>query len=124
MEAGMSDSELDWVAASVRRAKGKRPDYFDDPATDRLMSIVLALVAEVSVLRQRHDTVERLLEANGTLRREDIESYAPDRDSARERGLETRAYIARVMRGVTQAMEAMQADEPSVEQVSQELREL
>lgn len=117
-------SELDWVAASVKRAKGKRPDYFDDPATDRLMSIVLALTAEVSVLRQRLDTVERLLEAGGSLSRADIETYEPDREIARERGLDTRAYIARVMRGVTQAMEAMQADEPSVEQVSQELREL
>lgn len=117
-------SELDWVAASVKRAKGKRPDYFDDPATDRLMSIVLALTAEVSVLRQRLDTAERLLEAGGTLSRAAIESFTPDRDAARERGLDTRAYIARVMRGVTQAMEAMQVEEPSVEQVSQELREL
>ena len=120
----MSDSELDWIAASVKRAKGKRPDYFDDPATDRLMSIVLALAAEVSVLRQRHDTVERLLAANGTLSRADIESYAPDAAIARERGLDTQAYIARIMRGVTQAMEAMATDEPSVEQVSSELREL
>ena len=117
-------SELDWVAASVKRAKGKRPDYFDDPATDRLMSIVLALTAEVSVLRQRLDTVERLLAASGGPSRNDVENYVPDPEVARERGLETRAYIARVMRGVTQAMEAMQVDEPSVEQVSQELREL
>ncbi|WP_415642873.1 hypothetical protein [Sphingomonas antarctica] len=119
----MSD-DLDWVAASVKRAKGKRPDYFDDPATDRLMSIVLALAAEVSVLRQRHDTVERLLATNGTLSRDDIEAYSPDAATARERGLETRAYIARIMRGVTQAMDAMAVDEKPVEEVSRELRDL
>jgi len=120
----MSDDQLDWIAASVRRAKGKRPDYFDDPATDRLMSIALALTAEVSVLRQRLDTLERLLEANGTLDRKAFDEYVPDAEAAYERGVETRAYIARVMRGVTQAMEAMQIEESPIEEVSRELKDL
>ncbi len=120
----MSEPELDWIAASVKRAKGKRPDYFDDPATDRLMSVALALTAEVSVLRQRLDTVERLLEAGGTLKRSDIEGYTPDAEAGYERGVETRAYIARVMRGVTQAMEAMQAEEKPIEEVSRELKDM
>lgn len=120
----MSDTDqLDWIARSVARAKGKRPDYFDDPAIDSVLSIVLALVAEVSVQRQRADTLERLLEARGLLKRAEIESFAPDATTARERGEATAAYIARVMRGVTQAMEAMAADDPPVEQVSRELGE-
>lgn len=116
--------DLDWIALAGRRAKGKRPDYFDDPAIDRTLSILMALVAEVSVLRQRQDTIERLLEAKGTISRDDIERYEPDAAAAYERGVATRAYIARVMRGVSQAMEAMAADDRPVEQVSKELREL
>ena len=65
----MSD-DLDWVALSGRRAKGKRPEFFDEPALDRLYSTVFALAAEVSALRERQDTIERLLDANGVLRRE------------------------------------------------------
>ena len=42
---------LDWIARSGARAKGKRPAYFDDPGDDQLLSILLALVGEVSVLR-------------------------------------------------------------------------
>ena len=49
--------DLDWIALAGKRAKGKRPEYFDDFAIDRLMSIVMALVAEVSVVRQRLDTI-------------------------------------------------------------------
>ena len=109
------DEPLDWVALAGKRAKGKRPEYFDDPALDRLYSVVFALVAEVSVLRERLDTVERLLEAGGTIRREDIEAYAPDRAAGEERGLATRAYVARVMRGFQQEMEAMQAGDPPIE---------
>jgi hypothetical protein len=123
MEAGMSD-ELDWIALSGKRAKGKRPEYFDDTATERLLSITMALVGEVSVLRQRLDTVERLLEAKGGINQSEIEAYVPNRDAAYERGVITKSYIARVMRGVQQAMEAVAVDEKPVEQVSQELREL
>ncbi len=114
---------LDWIGLAGKRAKGKRPDYFDDPAIDRILSIVMALVAEVSVLRQRQDTVERLLDAQGLVTRADIEGFVADKDAAYERGVETKAYIARVMRGVSQAMEAMAVEEAPVEQISRELRE-
>jgi hypothetical protein len=123
VEAGGVTEELDWVLRANAKAKGKRPQYFDDPALDRLLSITMALAGEVSVLRERLDTVERLLEAKGALRREDIETYAPDRDAAFERGARTREYIARVLRGVQQDLEALQQTEPPVEQVSRELRD-
>lgn len=115
---------IDWFDRAAGRAKGKRPAYFDAPEQDRTLSIVLALAAEVSVLRERLDTVERLLDARGNLSRADIEAYMPDTVAAQERGIATKAYIARIMRGVTQEMEAMATPEPSVEQVSQELRDL
>lgn len=109
-----AEEPLDWIARSGKRAKGKRPEYFDDPATDRLVSLVLALVGEVSVLRERFDTVERLLDAKGTLSRDDIERYAPDRTAGEERGLATKAYIARIMRGFQQELEAMQNPDPPI----------
>ena len=117
-------ADLDWIALAGKRAKGKRPEYFEDPATERLLSIVMALVGEVSVLRQRLDTVERLSEAKGGVAQAEIEAFVPDKDAAYERGALTKAYIARVMRGVQQAMEAMAVDEKPVEQVSRELKEL
>jgi len=106
--------DIDWVAASGKRAKGKRPEYFDLEALDRLYSVVFALAGEVSALRERQDTIERLLDVNGTIRREDIETYEPDREAGEERALATRAYVARIMRGFQQAIEAMEDDDPPV----------
>lgn len=120
----MSDETPDWIALSAKRAKGKRPDYFEDPAIDRLLSIVMALVAEVSVQRQRGDTLERLLETKGVLSRDEVERYVPDADAGYERGVATKAFIARVMRGVQQAAEALAASDVPVEQVSQDLRDM
>ncbi|MEE4200320.1 hypothetical protein [Erythrobacter sp.] len=114
--------DFDWVAASGRRAKGKRPDYFEDPALDRLYSTVFALAAEVSALRERQDTLERLLEARGTFRREEIETFAPTLEEGEERGLATKAYIARIMRGFQQEVEAMAADDPPIIDVVERLR--
>lgn len=120
----MSD-EIDWISRSGAKAKGKRPQYFEDPAIDRTLSILMALVGEVSVLRERLDTVERLLDAKGSISRADIDAYQPDRAAGRERGLLTREYIARVMRGVQQEMEALEElDTPSVEELSKAIREM
>ena len=105
---------IDWIARSGARAKGGRPLFFEDPAVDRLTSLAMALAAELSVVRERLDTVERLLEAGGSLSREAVERYAPDRQAGEERGLATRAYIARVMRGFQQEVEAMENPDPPV----------
>lgn len=114
---------LDWMVRANAKAKGKRPRYFDDPAIDRTLSIVMALAGELSVLRERLDTVERLLEANGSIDRGDIEAYAPDREAAFERGAATREYIARILRGVQQDIETIQGEEPPMEELSRALRD-
>ena len=75
----------------------------------------------MSALRDRQDTIERLLDEKGTLRREDIEGYMPDRASSDERGLSTRAYINRIMRGFQQAVEAMEADDPPIPEIVEKL---
>ena len=117
--------DIDWIARAGKKAKGKRPAYFEDPATDRMLSMLMALVGEVSVLRERLDTVERLLEAKGSLTRADIERYTPDLAAGKERNVLIKAYIARIMRGVQQDMEALaELDEPSVEELSKTLRDM
>ena len=120
----MSDAIFDWMAAANKKAKGKRPEYFADPESERMLSILMAVVGEVSVLRERMDTVERLLEAKGSISRDDIESYVPDKQAAYERGAMTREYIYRVMRGPHQMVEELKHADAPVEEVSRELREI
>jgi hypothetical protein len=115
--------DVDYIARAGAKAKGKRPSYFEDPAIDRTLSIVMAVAGEVAVLRERLDTVERLLDAKGTISRADIESYTPDRQAGAERGLLTKEYLARILRGVQQDMEAMAVTEKSTADLSIELRD-
>jgi hypothetical protein len=113
----------DYIALAGKKAKGKRPAYFEDPAIDRLLSIVMALAGEVAVNRERLDSLERLLDAKGTLSRADLEAFEPDMEAGYERGLMHREFVARILRGVQQEMEALDEVEPPVEQVSAELRD-
>jgi hypothetical protein len=117
-------ADPDYIALASAKAKGKRPAYFDDPAQDRLLSILMALVGEVGVLRERLDTVERLLEKRGTFGPADIEAFLPDRRAQYERGLLQREFIARVLRGVQQDMEALCEIEVPLEDVVKELRDI
>lgn len=120
----MNDEGIDWIARAGTRAKGKRPDTLNDYNAERTLSIVMALAGEIAVVKERLDTVERLLETKGSLTRADIETYAPDRDAAYERALMTKEYVARIMRGMQQEMEAMEAaPEPSLDELNIRMRD-
>ena len=51
-------------AKRIHTAKGRRPYFFDDPDIDKLLAMIMALVGEVSVMRERMDTHERLAQKN------------------------------------------------------------
>lgn len=114
-------SAFDPLTLAGARPKGKRPWFLESRDAERLMTIVMALAQEVSVMRERLDTVERLLEKNGRLTRADIEGFAPTRTEADERGAWTQEYLARILRVLQQEQEALSADDESSEDVAEEL---
>jgi hypothetical protein len=101
------DQPIDWIARAGTRAKGKRPNTLQDFADERTLGILMAVAGEVAVLKERLDTVERLLDSKGSISRADIEAYAATGDAAYERALASKEYVARIMRPMQQEMEAM-----------------
>ena len=92
-------------ARIARVAKGKKPQYFSDPATDKLLWMTVTLMEELSVTRDRLDTVERLLGKKRVLKRDEIDNYKPDTRSAAERDQRRKAFIDRMMRAVHAELE-------------------
>jgi hypothetical protein len=90
-----------------RTAKGKKPIYFD-PVTDKLLSMVLTLMGELSVVRDRLDTVERLAEKAKVFKIEDIENYDIPEEVNKIRMERRAAYIARVLKCVQDELDALQ----------------
>ncbi len=114
--------ELDPVEQAGRRAKGRRPQFFDDPAVERVMSIAMALAGELSVTRERLDTLERVLVQQGLLQADAIEGFVPDAAAQAARHEMGRAYIARVLRLINQDVQALRdGGDPPLEHVVDEL---
>lgn len=82
-----------------RNARGKRPDFYTDPAMDQAMSMILVLAEEFCVMRDRLDTVERVATNAGLAAA--IEAYQPpqaileDREARRQAFLTRLYYLAR-----------------------------
>ncbi|MBD2677247.1 MULTISPECIES: hypothetical protein [Nostoc] len=94
----------------VKTAKGKRPVYLENQQVDKLLAMVMALTGEVSVLRDRLDTIERLLEVKGILSASEIEGYQPDAQVINEREKWRAEYIARVLRVVQEELQTVSQD--------------
>jgi hypothetical protein len=80
---------------SLRRdARGKRPQFYADPAMDQAMAMIMVLAEEYGVLRDRLDTVERVATASGLAAA--IEAYDPPQAVLELREARRQAFLARL----------------------------
>ncbi|MEM6626789.1 MAG: hypothetical protein AAF719_08805 [Pseudomonadota bacterium] len=106
------------LAQAGAKSKGKRPQFLKDPQTEQVLAITMAVAQELAVMRERMDTIERLLDEKGVVTRDEIEEFQPTKYEAAERGLWTQEYLSRILRVVQQDAEAMAAGaEPTSEAV-------
>lgn len=110
------------ITLAAQKAKGKRPHYSDDQMSDHLVAMVAALATELSVARERADTLERLLESKGVLNRKEIETYTPSMTAGRERQQQTLAFASRLLRSLAQETQAMQKKEKTAEEMVERLK--
>lgn len=90
-----------------RKARGERPYFFADPNVDKVIAMVMGLAGEVAVMRDRLDTLERLLERTGALQRADIDAYRPEAEVVAERSAWREAFLSEVLRIVEIEVEAL-----------------
>jgi hypothetical protein len=93
-----------------RKAAGPdRPAYFDHADIDRVMAVLLALIAEVASIRERLDTHERVAAEGSAPTPALVESYAADPATEEAREAWRDAYIRRLFRVITEDIDALQA---------------
>jgi len=94
-----------------RKAKGKRPAYFNDAENDKLLAITMAVAGELAVVRERLDTIERLIADRGLLTAADIDSYRPPEAVAVARENWRQDYLERILRIVHHDRESVSSGE-------------
>ena len=85
---------------SSTEIKGRNPHFFDDPNTDRLLTMVMELASEVSVLRDRLDTHERIAESKGLYTEAEVESFRPSDEAAAQRSAWRSRFLDRLLKGL------------------------
>jgi len=84
-----------------RDARGKRPQFYQDPAIDQMMSMIMVLAGEVSVLADQLDSTQRVLANHGIDAKAEIEALVLDdaaleaREARRQAMLERMFYLVR-----------------------------
>ena len=79
-----------------RNARGKRPQFYATPGMDEAMSMIMVLASELTVMRDRLDTVEKGAAAKGVMLDADIEAYVPDQATLEARELRRQDFLARL----------------------------
>lgn len=96
-----------------KKAKGSRPYFFEDPAVDKVVAMLMGLAGEASVMADRIDTLERLLEDKGLLKQSEIETYTPTAAVNGERDKRREIMLANVMRIILQNEEDPDLGQPN-----------
>lgn len=81
----------------VTKIKGRNPHFFKDPNIDRLLTMVMELASEVSVMRDRLDTHERLAAKKGIYTENDVENFRPDEGEATAREEWRSKFLDRIL---------------------------
>jgi hypothetical protein len=79
-----------------RNARGKRPQFYATPGLDEAMSMILVLANELSAVRDRLDTVEKVAAAKGVMLDAEIEAFEPDQATLEARELRRQDFLARL----------------------------
>ncbi len=76
-----------------------RPEqqFFDDPAVDRLLGIVMSLAAELWVVKDRQHVLESLLGDKEIVALAELDTFQPDEAHAARIAAERQAFVKSLM---------------------------
>jgi hypothetical protein len=81
-----------------KASKGGRPSFLPDSDNERLLTMVVALAGEISVLHDQLDTLARVASAHERFSLTDLETYTPDSAVTAERAAWRKAFLERLFR--------------------------
>ena len=81
-----------------RVPNGRHPYFFENKAIDQLLAMVSALAGELSVVHERNDALERILESKGIIDRSELDGFRPDEFAQAERDAWREELLSRVYR--------------------------
>ena len=88
-----------------RVARGKKPKYLDDGSIDNPMAMIMTLTQEISVLRDRIDTLERMLESKEVIASKEFDDFVPSDELEMMRKDKRHELLERVLLPIKKELE-------------------
>lgn len=107
-----------------RDARGKRPTFYQDPALDQMMSMIMVLAGEVSVLADQLDATHRVLANHGIDAAQEIAAMTFDdaaleqREARRQAMLERMFYLVRKEAAEASAAETAESYRQTIDEIA------
>jgi hypothetical protein len=79
-----------------REAKGKRPGFYETPGLDQMMSMIMVLASEVSVLADHIDSIERVAAEKGLDLAAGVAALHLDQEALETREARRQALLGRM----------------------------
>ncbi|MEP3050716.1 MAG: hypothetical protein ABJP48_13215 [Erythrobacter sp.] len=79
-----------------RHAKGKRPSFYEVDGLDEAMSMIMVLASELSIMRDRLDTVETIAANKGIILADEIDGFEPEQENVAKRDDRRQALFERL----------------------------
>lgn len=108
-----------------RDARGKRPQFYQDPALDQMMSMIMVLAGEVSVLADQLDSTHRVLANHGIDAKAEVDALILDeaalelREARRQAMLERMFYLVRKEAAEAAEKQTSEAYVATLEEIAQ-----
>jgi hypothetical protein len=80
----------------IRESRGKRPQFYDNDQMDQVMSMIMVLASEVSVLADHIDGIERVAAQQGLDLKAGLEALSLDEAALGEREERRQALLRRL----------------------------
>ena len=116
-------SETELLNLATAKAKGKRPKYLGTTAEEHLLSMVMVLAEELAVMRERNDTLERLLDKYGVINRSEIEVNTPGPEAGQARQKQHLQFTSRLLRSLRQEVDTLKGVDKTAEEMAEILKE-
>ena len=108
-----------------RESRGKRPQFYDSPAIDQMMSMILVLAGEVSVLADEIDSIKRVAAQRGLDLAAEVrnlkldETALEEREARRQQMLERLFYLIRKEAAEAAGNETPESFNAVIEEIAQ-----
>lgn len=88
----------------INETSDRQPEqtFFDDPALDVAVAMIMTLATELHVTRDRLRALEVLLERKGILDVDALDNYEPDEDEAGRVALDREAFVRSLLSVIKQ----------------------